>query len=81
MALRITDDCTNCDACAPVCPNQAISQGPVIFQIDAMRCTECVGAEEQPQCQLVCPANCIIPDPDWRESHEELLQKYNDIHG
>ena len=81
MPLRITDDCTNCDACAPVCPNQAITQGPVIYQIDPLRCTECVGAEDQPQCQLVCPANCIEPDPDWSESREELMQKYHDLHG
>ena len=81
MALRSMEDCTNCDACAPVCPNEAISQGPVIYQIDAFRCTECVGAEDKPQCQLVCPANCIEADPDWEESHDALMQKYNDIHG
>ncbi len=65
MALKILEDCTNCDACKPVCPNQAISIGDPIYVIDALSCTECVGAEDEPQCVLVCPAACIEPDPDW----------------
>jgi hypothetical protein len=40
-----------------------------------------VGAEDDPQCVLVCPADCIEPDPDWEESKEDLQQKYDDIHG
>ena len=31
MALIITDDCTACDACKPVCPNDAIAVGDPIF--------------------------------------------------
>ncbi len=81
MALRITEDCTNCDACPPVCPNEAITMGETVFKIDPLRCTECVGAEEDPQCVAVCPADCIDPDPDWQESKEDLQQKYDDIHG
>ena len=81
MALTITDDCTNCDACVPVCPNDAISEGDVIYEIDTDRCTECVGAEDEPQCVLVCPADCIIPDPDNEESQEELQAKYEKLHG
>ena len=81
MALKITDDCTNCEACEPVCPNEAISRGDPIFKINPLVCTECVGAEDDPQCVLVCPADCIEPDPDWEESKEELQQKYDDIHG
>ena len=81
MALIILDDCTNCDACKPVCPNQAISIGDPIYVIDPLRCTECVGAEDEPQCVLVCPAACIEPDPDWPESQEDLQAKYEMIHG
>ncbi len=81
MALKITDDCTNCEACEPVCPNEAISRGESIFKINPLVCTECVGAEDDPQCVLVCPADCIEPDPDWPESKEELQQKYDDLHG
>ena len=81
MALEILADCTNCDACKPVCPNEAISLGDPIYVIDALRCTECVGAEDEPQCLLVCPAACIEPDPDWPETPEDLRAKYEMIHG
>jgi hypothetical protein len=30
---------------------------------------------------LVCPADCIVPHPDFRESKEELMEKYKGIHG
>lgn len=76
MALRITEACINCDVCAPACPNEAISPGERIYEIDPERCTECVGHYDEPQCQLVCPVECCLPDPDHRESPEELLAKY-----
>ena len=60
MALMITEACTACDACEPVCPNKAITAGNPIYVIDPMKCTECVGAEDEPQCKLVCPADCIV---------------------
>jgi ferredoxin len=81
MALLITDDCTSCDACKPVCPNEAISAGDLVYVIDASRCTECVGAEDEPQCKLVCPADCIEPNPDVKESQAELMAKYHSLHG
>ncbi len=75
MALRITDDCINCDVCEPVCPNKAIFQGPEIYEIDPGKCTECVGHYEEPQCQKICPVSCIPLDPRHVESREELLAK------
>ena len=80
MALMINENCTVCDACVDPCPNQAISRGEP-YVIDPMRCTECVGAEEEPQCIAVCPSACIVPNPDWRESEEELQAKYDMLHG
>ena len=80
MALLINNDCTLCDACVPVCPNEAIKAGQP-YVIDALRCTECVGAEDEPQCKLVCPSNCIFENPDFRESRDELLAKYHSLHG
>ena len=80
MALLINDDCTLCDACVPVCPNEAIKAGQP-YVIDALRCTECVGAEDEPQCKLVCPSNCIFEHPDFRESRDELMAKYHGLHG
>jgi ferredoxin len=65
----------NCDVCAPACPNQAISQGEVIYEIAPQRCTECVGHYEEPQCIVVCPVECIENDPDHVESAEQLLAK------
>lgn len=77
MALKITDECINCDVCEPVCPNTAIFQGADIYEIDPGRCTECVGHYDTPQCQVVCPVACIIPDPDVVETQEALLEKSN----
>jgi len=81
MALMIIEGCTACDACEPVCPNKAISVGDPIYVIDPMKCTECVGAEDEPQCKLVCPAECIVPNPDWEEGRDGLLAKYQQLHG
>ena len=75
MALMITDECINCDVCEPECPNAAISMGEFIYEIDPHKCTECVGHFDAPQCQIVCPVECIPFDPMWRESNEELHQK------
>jgi ferredoxin len=76
MALMITDECINCDVCEPECPNEAISPGDEIYEINPERCTECVGHFETPQCLEVCPVECIIDNPDFEESQEELMLKY-----
>ena len=76
MALMITDECINCDVCEPECPNDAISQGPEIYVIDPHLCTECVGHYDKPQCQIVCPINCIPFNPDYVESKNQLQLKY-----
>jgi len=81
MALFITDECINCDVCEPECPNQAISQGEEYYVIDPKRCTECVGHFNTPQCVEVCPVNCILPDPNHRETREQLHQKYLELTG
>jgi ferredoxin len=76
MALKITDQCINCDVCEPECPNDAISMGEEFYRIDPTRCTECVGHFDQPQCREVCPVDCIPLDPDHVESREQLLVKF-----
>ncbi|MGL4576443.1 MAG: YfhL family 4Fe-4S dicluster ferredoxin [Burkholderiaceae bacterium] len=81
MALIITDECINCDVCEPECPNGAISMGVEIYEIDPHKCTECVGHYDEPQCQVVCPVECIPFNPEWRESREELLAKYERLTG
>lgn len=76
MALKILETCINCDVCTPECPNEAISMGPEIFEIDPGRCTECVGHFEESQCVVVCPVDCIIVDPDHRETPAALWEKF-----
>ncbi|GKS70341.1 4Fe-4S binding domain-containing protein [Nitrosomonas sp. PY1] len=79
MALIITDECINCDVCEPECPNDAISQGEEIYEIDPNLCTECVGHYHEPQCVEVCPVDCIIVNPDRIESKEQLQDKYQHL--
>ena len=79
MALIITDDCINCDVCEPECPNEAIFEGEEIYEIDPSKCTECVGHYDEPQCQVVCPVDCIPLDPDNEETKEQLQAKYEKL--
>jgi ferredoxin len=76
MALMITDQCINCDVCEPECPNHAIYEGAEHYEIDPQRCTECVGHFDRPQCVLVCPVDCIPPNPAFAETPEQLRAKY-----
>ena len=76
MALMITDRCINCDVCEPECPNEAISLGEEIYEIDPAKCTECVGHYDAPQCVAVCPVDCIPLNPMLVESRAQLQQKY-----
>ncbi len=81
MALLITDECINCDVCEPECPNEAISPGDEIYEIDPNLCTECVGHFETSQCVEVCPVDCIPLDTNHVESKEELMEKYKILTG
>lgn len=114
MAIMITDECINCGACEPECPNNAIYEGGVEWAIEdgttikgtvvlldgsevaadqrfnpiqedyyyivPDKCTECMGFHEEPQCAAVCPVDCCVPDPDRRETEEELLAKKEKLH-
>ena len=113
MAIMITDECINCGACEPECPNNAIYEGgaqwrwadgtaltqvevaggatvagttpqtPVsdeYYYIVSDKCTECVGFHEEPQCAAVCPVDCCVDDPDYRETQPALLKKKEWLH-
>lgn len=80
MATRITDDCINCGACEPECPNSAISQGDDIYVIDPELCTECVGFYDHEACQAVCPVECCLPDPGRVETEETLVKRALELH-
>lgn len=76
MALKITDECINCDVCEPACPNEAISMGPNIYIINPKKCTECIGHFDKPQCQTLCPVDCIPKDENHLEDKDALYQKF-----
>jgi len=81
MALYITDQCINCDVCEPECPNDAIYQGELIYEIEAEKCTECVGHFAQEQCIVICPIDCIFIDKSHQENHQQLARKYTQLTG
>lgn len=96
MATFITDECINCGACEPECPNTAIYQGGVeydaldgskqpaisddFFYIVPEKCTECVGFFDAEACAAVCPVDCCVPDPNIPETEEVLIQRAKEIH-
>jgi len=95
MATMITTECINCGACEPECPNTAIYQGGVewelngvthpaisgeIFYIVPEKCTECVGFFDHEACAAVCPVDCCIPNPDIPESEGVLIERAKQLH-
>jgi ferredoxin len=95
MATKITEECINCGACEPECPNTAIYAGGTQYElkgatVDALsqdfyyivpdKCTECVGHFEKEQCAAVCPVDCCVPDTDRTETEDVLLARAKTIH-
>ena len=95
MATVITEECINCGACEPECPNTAIFQGGVEFELGGKqqsalneeiffivpeKCTECVGFFDYEACAAVCPVDCCVPDPDRPETEEVLIERAKEIH-
>src|SRR5262245_42546731 len=80
MSTMITNDCINCGACEPECPNNAIPQGETIFVIDPMLCTECVGFHDYEACAAVCPVDCCVTDPNNVETEEALIARARALH-
>ena len=95
MATVITSECINCGACEPECPNTAIYQGGVewelqgvkqpplaldIFYIVPEKCTECVGFLDHEACAAVCPVDCCVPDPQLPETEEVLIARAKGLH-
>ncbi len=95
MATLITEECINCGACLPRCPNNAIYEGgqaselngvirpPLaedIYYIAPDKCTECVGFFDREECAAVCPVDCCIPDPNIPESEDTLIARARALH-
>jgi ferredoxin len=81
MAFVITEECINCGACEPECPNLAITAGEERYVIDPEKCTECVGHFEESQCAAVCPVDCCVVDPNHKETRDELTAKFQRLKG
>jgi ferredoxin len=60
MANQINDECIQCGACEPECPNQAITNADGKYSIDATKCDECAKAGGDQRCKSVCPAEGAI---------------------
>src|SRR5207302_10244350 len=75
MATMITNDCINCGACEPECPNNAISQGDPVYVIDPLLCTECVCFHDYEACAAFCPLGCCVTDPKNIETGEALIAR------
>ena len=80
MAYKITEECINCGACEPECPNTAITEGDPAYVINPDRCTQCIGAYQSPRCAEVCPVDCCVADPAHKESNDQLLAKWKKLH-
>ncbi len=80
MATYITEECINCGACEPECPNEAISEGDDIYVIGPKLCTGCVGFHDHEACQAVCPLGCCLPDPKHPETEEVLFIRAKELH-
>ena len=81
MATMITTECILCAMCELECPNQAIREGEDGYVINPNLCTECVGFHGYEACQDVCPVDCCVPDPNFRESEKKLHTRAVKIHG
>ncbi|MGH8275217.1 MAG: 4Fe-4S dicluster domain-containing protein [Steroidobacteraceae bacterium] len=95
MATVITEECINCGACLPRCPNNAIYVGGTPWAIDGAthppiaediyyiapeKCTECVGFFDHEECAAICPVDCCIPDPKIPEAEAALLERARTLH-
>lgn len=80
MATMITNECINCGACEPECPNNAISQSEELYVIDPLLCTECVGFHDYEACAAVCPVDCCVTDPNNVEPEDALIARARVLH-
>ncbi len=64
MAYVITEKCTACDACRPVCPTKAVEKDDPIYKIHENACNDCADVMGGPRCVPVCPeAGAILFKP------------------
>ena len=94
MAVMITEDCIDCNACEAECPNTAIYSGGEPYYYDGEtrealsedltyivpeKCTECVGYYDEPQCIESCPTEAIVKDERYVETEDVLMAKKDSL--
>ena len=95
MPIHIIDECISCGACAAECPNGAIYEGGVEWELNGEthpalsddhyyvapdKCTKCVGFFDEPQCQGVCPTESCQIDESNPMTREQLEARYKALH-
>lgn len=85
MAVRITEECISCEACAPECPVAAIldennekNPSDSIFYVKPESCVECVDHADAPRCAEACPTEgAIVWDMPYTADYSEYYEMKN----
>lgn len=86
MAVLITEECINCEACAPECPVAAILEdsheknpSDDKFYVKPESCVECVGHADEPRCVEACPTEgAIVWDMPYTAEFNEYYKERNE---
>lgn len=63
IPYRITSQCTSCDACRLVCPENAVYVALEAYGIDEGRCNGCG------TCAALCPEGAVVRDEAAASRH------------
>lgn len=83
MAVLITEECINCEACASECPVAAIledsnERNPFDdkFYVKPEACVECINHADEPRCVEACPTEgAIVWDMPYTEEFNEYYKQ------
>jgi ferredoxin len=86
MAVMITDECINCEACSSECPVAAIledgnEKNPFDdkFYVKPESCVECIGHADEPRCVEACPTEgAIVWDMPYTLEFNEYFKQGNE---
>ena len=86
MAVLITEECINCEACAPECPVAAILEdtneknpSDDKFYVKPESCVECVNHADEPRCVEACPTEgAIVWDMPYTAEFNEYYKERNE---
>jgi ferredoxin len=82
MAIKITEECINCGACEPECPNNAIYEGGVEWAVsDGTTVKGMFTLMDGTQVDADCPVDCCVPDEMYVETVDQLMAKKDKMHG